>query len=534
MSSPDDDDELYALGYDAVQIDDAELAVIYQANRMPSGPPKKTEAARRWTPALSPKQMVIFNDTTKFLLVSSMRFTGKSWAVGYAVVRHCYDYPNALVFLVAKTKRQMMSGGLMSKIVNDILPDFTKNLDGFEASGIKMTIEKDIVVSIKNRFGGTGLIQVMSIGSDSDLQRKIKALESSLVVVDEITLYDTPDVYTALAATLGRKTGIPPSAQRFIATTNPDKPSHWVAKMWDVLTPAKRGPLFNVIELLPEDNPSPMTADYYSLLKATLKDSPTKYARDVEGRWVEFPDGEALFADYFNPDTHVIGSEIDGTGFMPVKGFGLILGLDLGDTNHGVSLSQSIPAKDKPAWIVLDEYESVGKKVSIEGVTRKIMAKVNAWCQRVGYDFSVTAVSDNSAFNRWRAATGSFDHAEIERFWKKMMPEFPHIKHPLRILEAPKGDGSVVVRTRLAQDMFARGELFVSAQCPAHIKMLANISGTKKTPMAPDTHDALKHIYDAMTYPIIYFRSADVSGEDDDTEELKPELIRVGHGRVRG
>ena len=140
----DDDDELYALGYDAEDIDDQELAVIYQANKVDSGPAKAAEAAKRWRPSLTPKQMEIFDDMSPNLLVSSMRFTGKSWAVGYSVVRHCYDYPNALVLLVAKTKRQMMTGGLMSKIVGDILPDFAANLEGFEASGIKMTIEKDI------------------------------------------------------------------------------------------------------------------------------------------------------------------------------------------------------------------------------------------------------------------------------------------------------------------------------------------------------------------------------------------------------
>lgn len=523
-----DDDDLMALGYIAEEIDDEELSRLYQANRLDTGPAKHAEAAKRWLPSLTPKQMEVFNDTSPNLLVSSMRFTGKSWAVGYSVVRHCYDYPNALVLLVAKTKRQMLTGGLMSKIVNDILPDFGANIEGFEFSGIKMTIEKDVVVTVKNRYGGTGLIQVMSIGSDSDLQRKIKALEASLVVVDEVTLYDTPEVYAALSATLGRRASIPSSAQRFIATTNPASPSHWVATTWSVLSPAERDPDFHVIELLPEDNPSEHTASYYKRLKKSLQHNPTKYARDVEGKWVEVPDGAALFADYFNPDVHIIGDAANG--LHPVKGIPVLLGFDLGDTNHGVSIMQVVPTKDKTLWLVFDEYESVKKEVSLEQVTRKVMVKVNGWCQRVGHSFSITAVSDNSAFRRFRSSTGSFDHAEVQQHWKRLRPQFPYIKFDLIIHEAPKGDGSVAVRTRFIQDLFARSEMFVSAQCPAHLRMLSKITGTKKTPMAPDTHDPLKHIYDALSYPVVYYKAS--AAEEPTEEDLKPELIRVGYGKV--
>lgn len=521
----EEEDDFDVSSYETIPED--ELVSLYVNLEKSPKKAKKKVIVESWLPSLTADQMEVFNDTSPNLLVQSSRFTGKSYAIGYAIGRHMWDFPGAFVLLVTRTKRQALAGGLMTKLDTMIFPDMAANIEGFSHSTIRMTVEKDAVITVTNRYGTTSICQLISLASDTDVTRKLRGIESSLVVVDEILLWDNEDIYSQLSQTLGRRPNIPPEHQRFLASCNPGSPTCWQAKLWSVMDPAKRDPAFRVIRLLPSSNPSPHVAAYYERLRQSLRNNPTQYARDIDGLWVEVPTGDSLFGDSFSLERHVIGDASARTGIQPVKNIPILIGLDLGDTNHGVSFMQTVPTKDKTLWLVFDEFESVGKRVSLEEVTRKVMARVNHWGQLCDFDFTVTAVSDNSAFNRFRAGTGSLDHAEVEKHWRAMMGQFPRIKFPLRILEAPKGDGSVVVRTRLIQDLFTRDEMYVSATCKAHTSMLTKITGTKKTPFAPDTHDPMKHIFDALSYVVVHQKTSELPTEESE-DELKPEIIRIG------
>lgn len=488
----------------------------------------KPEVVKKWRPSLTPKQLSIFNDTTTpmRLLVSS-RFTGKTYACGHAAVRHAYDEWGAIVLIVAKSQSQLLLG-VFDTLANEILPQYVENITGFSYDGPKLNAAKQTIFIVKNRHGGNSLIQLMSVADSGEARRKIRGITCSLLILDEATLYPDDEFMEELTGILGRRPHIPPERQRLLATCNPTDPDSWVAKRWSVLDPENRQKGYEVTQFLPEDNPSPHVQSYYERLRRDLAHNPTKYARDIEGKWVAVPSGDALFNGYFIPETHIIGSVADGTGLSPVAGLPIGIGLDLGEgVNHGVSFLQEIPVNGKVVTIIFDEFNSVGKQVSIEFVTRQIMTRLNRWCERVGYDFSTVCASDNSAFNRFRAATGSFDSAEVERFWRVMMPSFPRVKYPLRVLEAPKGDGSVEFSVRLVRDLFTRGELLVSAtHCPDTVEMLKNITGTKKTPMAPDIHDSRKHILDAIRYYLVLNRAGGVVVRE--TETIKPEILRVG------
>lgn len=512
---------------DAPEITEAEYLAMLSGLGGDSTKKAKPEATKKWVPKLSPKQLEIFNDTTTpmRLLVSS-RFTGKTYACGHAAVRHAYDEWGAVVLIVAKTQNQLLLG-IFDTLANEILPEYTENITGFSFEGPKLNAAKQTIFLVKNRHGGKSLIQLMSVADSAEARRKIRGITCSLLILDEATLYPDDEFMEELTGILGRRPNIPPERQRMLVTCNPTDPESWVAKRWSVLKPSERQPGYAVTQFLPEDNPSPHVQSYYDRLKRDLAHNPTKYARDIEGKWVAVPSGDALFAGYFMPEIHVKGDPVEGTGLAPVAGLPIGIGLDLGEgVNHGVSLLQEIPVGGKIVTIVFDEFVSVGKQLSIEFVTRQIISKLNRWCDRVGYDFSTVCVSDNSAFNRYRAATGSFDHADIERYWREMMPSFPRVKHPIRVQAAPKGDGSVEFSVRLVRDLFARNELLISAtHCPATIKMLESITGTKKTPMAPDVHDAQKHILDALRYYLVFNRAG---GAVVETDTIKPEIIRVG------
>jgi len=516
--------ELAAVTNGIQTIPEAEEVQMHINSQKTPGDATADEIATRWLPDLSPKQFEVFFDTSPNLLLESMRFTGKSWAVGYAAVKHAFDWPNALVLIVAKTKRQLMTGGLMSKLGAEILPDFEKNLEDFEWVGPKLTVEKDVIYTVTNRYGGRGIIQMMSIGNDSDLERKMKGIEASLCVCDEVTLYESSKIFEYLSATLGRRNHIPPEQQRFVGTCNPGQPDHWVADTWSVLDPEKRDAAFRVISLKPEDNPSPQTKAYYERLRQTLKNNPTQAARDIEGLWVALPEGDAIFKDSFVPGFHVKGNVSSGELLRPVKGFPITVGWDAGDGNHAVIFAQEVPTKEKILWVVLDEIVYIKQTVSLDRLTREAMQKMNAMCEAADFNFSFDHVSDNSAFNRFRASAGSYDWKVVEECSQKLLKEFPRIKKPIRLIECPKPEGSVGAGCRMLIELFQQNALFISANCKNMIETFTKITGKKDDPFAPGTRDRLKHALDAIRYPLFQRR---LGGNVSAASALTPQVISL-------
>lgn len=511
---------------DLPEITDEELAALHLEGSKP--PPDNPKPNPRWLPTLTQKQMEVFMDKSMFLLIPGNRYSGKGWSSGYCAVRHTYDYHNALVLIVVRSKRQALAGGVLQKLYAEILPDFKKNIKGFTFRGPRVTQEKDIVLEVLNRYGTWSTIQLMSILHDSDIERKVKGIEASLVVVDEITLFDNEDLFSQLSNTLGRRNHIPPAAQRFVATCNPTDPDHWVYQKWFVQE--KDNPQFRVIKIHKEDNPDPKCIDYYKRLEATLRNDRTRYQRDVLGLWVKAPSGQSLFGRNFVSERHVKGDLATGELIHPKAGVRITLGIDIGDTNHGIVFMQERITKDKTLWVPFDEVSYVGKQVAFRRLTREIMEKMQFWCETVNYDFLFEFISDRSAFDRFRATTGSFDHLEIQKHSAELLPEFPRLKKPIKMLECPKPQGSVASRTRILQDLIEEDRFFVSAKCKALIDMINNITGTKDNPQVPDTHSPYKHMYDAVTYPLFYHGvgGSVVAQTADAAPKIQPMAMAIG------
>lgn len=514
-----------------------ELAQLWANESKPPPDDPKPAVPEFWLPPLSPKQLDVFYDETDNLLVPGMRFTGKGWACGYNAVRHAYDYYNALVLVVVKTKRQGSTGGFFSKLGADILPDFERNVEGFKFRGPYMTIEKDVVFSVTNRYGGQSLIQMISILHDQDLKRKIKGIEASKVYIDEITIFETDEAYTYLRGTLKRRRWVPKKVQTLIGSCNPDDPKHWVAEKWglefngdgtlNVEASNAKDSRFKVIEILKEDNPDPDVAEYYASLAADLKKRPTEYARDVEGKWVAMPQGDAIFKEHFVPDFHVRGSAETREYLHPRSDITIDVGWDPGDVNHGVIFLQEVPTREKILWPVFDEVVYVGKKLSLETLTDEVMRRMNEWCELAQTHLTFRHISDKSAFDRFRAASGSYDHAQIQKISATLLPKYRWLKAPIVMKECPKPDGSVQSRTRIVMELLSSEQLYISAKCPNLIETLGKITSKKDDPFAPDTRHPLKHAFDALTYPLFYHRCGGVSLPSA-LSGVRPMIIRAG------
>lgn len=488
------------------ELTDEELAVL-QAQASEPPPEKGPPPPDTWMPSLLPGQLEVFNDKTDSTLVEGPRFSGKGWACGYRAVRHCWDHYNALLLVVVKTKRQGTSGGFFSKLGNEILPDYKANLEGFDYVGPAVTQEKDIIYKVKNRFGGWSIIQMISIMHDQDCERKLKGIEASLCYVDELTLFENEKVFTALRGTLKRRRYIPAEAQVFMASCNPAGPSHWAFKKWHE-TPGAQKPFFRFIFLPITENPDPNAVAYVESLKRDNEHDRVAYERDIEGKWVDRPSGDALFAEYFDVNVHVRGNLARNEILHPRPGIPITVGWDLGDgANHALAFMQERSTSDRVVNVVFDEIVHVDSKITYDILVPEIMRRMNYWCEVEDHPFHFIHISDRSAFDRFRAATGSYDHRQVQQLSQheltKRKETYPYLSRAIRMIECPKPPGSVAARVKLLIGHLARGDIFFSARCVDLIEAVKKLESEEGKPFEPKRSRHL-HPYDALTYPLYY------------------------------
>ncbi len=119
-------------------------------------------------------------------------------------------------------------------------------------------------------------------------------------------------------------------------------------------------------------------------------------------------------------------------------------------------------------------------------------------------------ISDNSAFNQYRAAAGSYDGLEIERIYESCRAKYG-LEDTVKIKAAPKFNDSVMIRVQTLQKFLAQDEIVVSSRCVRVQAMLLQLESQKQKPgtafdpklaMAPKRSDHL-HTFDATTYPML-------------------------------
>lgn len=118
-------------------------------------------------------------------------------------------------------------------------------------------------------------------------------------------------------------------------------------------------------------------------------------------------------------------------------------------------------------------------------------------------------ISDNSAFNQFRAAQGSFDVLEIEKIWEALRAKYG--LESIKIRPAPKFNDSVMIRVQTLQKYLASDEFIVSSRCGRIQAMLLQLEAQKQKPgvafdpklsLSPKRSEHL-HVFDALTYPML-------------------------------
>jgi hypothetical protein len=360
--------------------------------------------------------------------------------------------------------------------------------------------------------GGWSKLLLISIPHASMVEDRIKGPAPSMVGVEELTncgektgsvgreYYDFP------MGQLGRRRdivdGVP---QQYVATMNPKGPSNWVYKLkvengWDDEDPeAKPDANFSVHKMPITENLHRLPKGYQERLKKLWKNNPTEYDRLVRGLWVDAPTGEALFAGHFIPNLHVKGDAKRGIGLLPVKGFPIIIGYDLGQVWNCATFMQLIPLKDgRLFWIIFDEVDHLGEKIRYSLMAKEILAKLDHWSRKMEYPFAAFHYAGDDSATQWRPGSGSYDTAEFEKEFNKAAKG----QRKAKIVACERGGGSIEARVMQIMEKLAQEELHISATCKNAVQMFTLLESAPDNGMAPKPKSRYGHKLASISHPI--------------------------------
>ena len=488
---------------------------------------KLEEESEPWIPGLSVTQRKIFDDPSKYILAYGERGSGKTYSLGgHKLVRHCYENFNALALIIVGVRSQATMGGVWHKLQVEILPEWVEGID-LEHTDERQDTQKNLYMDIKNRFGGYSRVVLISVPYGSFIKDRIKGFEPSLVFIDELTNLDTDDYFNAVVQQLGRRQGIH-GPQQYLAACNPDGPSHWVYKRFFEEPYDEDGNWntdYSVYHVKIEENIANLPEGYYDRIQEAVKTDPVEEARMVRGEWIDRPAGNAIFGPYFNNALHLKGDA--KKGLVPSKKYPIICGWDPGSVNNAIVFMQNIPNAPNSPWIIFDELVTINKKLPYTTLIPLVMRKMKYWNRMLDFNFKYIHVSDNSAFNQYRAKTGSYDVRDIEQISRDKAEHFE--LEPIKMRAAPKFNGSVESRVRITIAKLQTESLLLSAQCTSVKKMFRNLISEKQG-RTYDPNLAYKpkrsvyvHAFDAMSYVLLYY---DVTPTV--TTHQKSEIIDIG------
>ena len=494
-----------------------------------------TEATPKvWYPRLYPKQMELFNDRHRFLLVHGPRRSTKTWACMARILRHAFDTNGARVAMICPTLKNSKAGGIWVDMTTIAIPEWERANIGFKVvEGPKMTGDTRMsYFIIRNRWGGTSEVQLHSLDYVHDVEEKFKGTKFSMFYFSELDNFNDPIVFKTTIQSLRMTPEIPYEEHFWIGDTNPpaDGPDNWMYKVW--LDEAKRDnhpnksyqSRFHDLAFTLDDNIEMDPRDREDLIES-LKGDQNLYNRYVLGMWVE-DSRDNLFGDVFKKDRHIIGDTTpadkkDWEIITPSPNcHQLYIGIDPGDVNHAAVIIEIINTPTgEPIYSVIDEVVSVGKNVSLREFTEAICRQMDFWESFVSTSFHRKVLwktwSDSSVL-RYRSAANS-DEALLIRNLSKGR---------IQCRAAEKFTGSVETRVRIVHRLLWENRLFVSAQCTETIKMLTGLrkGPSKLEPIAPRK---LKHAFDAMSYPILQEEPAALEKGMPSTSRTAPSVVSL-------
>lgn len=494
-------------------------------------PPTKRQTKKEpdapWTPGLGGQQQRVFDSPARYILAYGEKGSGKTIGLLHKLVRHAYENRNALCLIVVRVKAMATKGGAWDKLTNHILPRWKDGL-GLKTTDVKYDTNHNEYIWVENRFGGWSMVVLISALHEHQLRDRIRGYEPSFALVDELTSCEGIEYLRAIAAQIGRREDIS-GIQQYCAACNPEGPSHWVYKAWweepyDPET-GEWDKDYAKFHIPISENKKNLPVGYIEGLVKLYRSDPVEAARMLRGEWIDRPSGEALFRDIFIKEQHVRPPMPTRGRIMPNPDYPIIIGMDPGSANNAFVFWQHLPMDGALTWVAVDEIVYTRRRLRYDVLFPSVLRRIARWQAITKAKLRIVWNSDNSAFNQFRATSGSFDVLEFEKIANKAEAgkQALHVQlgiNRVRVTQAPKFKDSRSLRVRLMMDALASSRMIISAGCPKMIECLMKLESEqqpKNQPFDPDLalqprrSDHL-HVFDAATYPML-------------TMSLQPQLL---------
>lgn len=500
-----------------------------------------------WLPPLNLKQVEIFDDYHRYLLVHGPRKSGKTYGIVHKVIRHAFDVNNAIFCIVCKTVKNAKSGVwvLLEMMLNHwagkpgIDGRKTQGCAGFKilegpktAGDTKMSF-----VIIRNRWGGESMIQCHSLEHANDVEAKFKGPLFSGFWLSEFDQYCTEHAWDILCDSLRAPT-VDYKDHQIIADLNPPDSgtNNWIHDKWFKFkeeAPAEiddgmqhlRDSLHRILVAI-DDNPQLNPLERKDL-ELRYRKRKKLYNRFILGIWEQdITDGH--FSDVWDEDVHVVGNTTgpkeEWDVIVPTAQCTELLGgWDIGEKkSHSFHILEKVTTEEPVSkrlvvsFRVLDELVVVDRFVSVEEFALQAMEKMKFWEEWMKKNHGIQAVtwrhwSDTSAFDK-RASANTTDAAIV----------YATSAGRIVLRGAPKYRDSNRDKVNLLWQFLHSQRLHVSAQCFKTRGMFAMLRSDPDNPQSKYVkRDEHKHPFDSLSYPILAEAPTDmISSADVDTAKM--------------
>lgn len=494
-----------------------------------------------WYPPINLKQLEIFDDHHRYLLVHGPRKSGKTIGILHKVLRHAFDVNGAMVAIVCKTIKNAKSSGVWTLLTNLILPTWERDCYGFSiVEGPKTTGDTKLsFVKIRNRHGTVSEIQCHSLEYSAEVEAKFKGGAYSMFWLSELDQYC--DEYAFHIICDAMRVFAYEVCQIICDCNPPDSgPNNWIHDLFFKFKDKTQQPEdpsedeffrngIGRIWVRIEDNPQLDPREKQELV-SRYKKTPSLYNRFILGIWEEHITG-GHFSEVYDESIHVCG-RADGLPeererLVPTPQAQMLLtGWDVGESqNHSFHIIEKIIDEDPTnrrrivRFSVLDELVVIRTRISVRAFVEEALEKMNQWEK---YQNKTNRInlrwrhwSDSSAFV-YRSGANTTDAAIVAE------------ASDGRILldAAPKYRNSNRDKVKLLWQLLYEERIHVSAQLSVTRNMFKNLrEGTSGEYVREDDH---KHPFDSLSYPILAEAPIDMFKNQQAGQTVKDHVVMAG------
>lgn len=493
-----------------------------------------------WRPKLGPTGLEFLQDHTENILLHGPKGTMKSSIATNKIVLAMHENMNNLGLMISMFHSSSTEGGVWEKLVNYVLPEWFDGI-GLDFTEPKMDPKtKAMLIFIGNKFGGWSRIILKSLPPGSTaatLTSKAYGTEPGFVLFDELGLAEDPAYFTKISQQL-RRPNIP--YPQFVGTCNPPElgEEHWLYDLFftNPLEDPEAAKNYKAIKIPMSENvwwtPEQIEKNKRRVM-AECRFDPSAFERLIAGDWVARPIGNALFADIFYFNKHVVGDAKTGIGLLPVPGYPILISYDPGNVNSSITFQQVVVKGGKLYWLWLDDIDYLGEKVLFRKIAWRVIERMKFWRETMKFPFQYLHIGDEAAINQYRASSGTYDMKEFEDAYNAVakennfQPEPGHDK--IKVIGCPHGPGSVEARVHMTRSELADSTLLVSATARSSVSMFMHLPESPKEPGKPHKTSKWRHKFDSGTYGRFYVKNR---GKNFFSYgQTAPSVIRCGGSR---